>query len=71
VIREQALGVEVFLPVSAFYRDYMAARLGLGHDRFTVVKPGIDLSLYPAVRTRLGVASAFYRTGPRKWVWVC
>jgi glycosyltransferase involved in cell wall biosynthesis len=47
-IRRQCAAVDRFLPVSEYYRQFMAGRLGLDAERFTVVRPGVD-----AVRTPL------------------
>jgi glycosyltransferase involved in cell wall biosynthesis len=60
IIRRQSGAVDRFLPVSAWYRDFIAARLDLPPERFTVVRPGIDarspLRPEPSVR-RIGFLS--------------
>lgn len=44
VMAELAADVDRFLPVSRYYGEYMAGRLGLAEDRFEVVYPGVDVS---------------------------
>ena len=60
-IRRQTPGVARYLPVSRYYRDFMADRLGLAADRVTVIGPGIDLAAYPvpdaSPRRRVGFLS--------------
>lgn len=43
IIRRNAAAVDRFLPVSDWYKQFMAAKLDLPDQRFTIVPPGIDI----------------------------
>lgn len=43
ILRERAADVDLFLPVSAYYADFMGARLALPSARLVVVPIGIDV----------------------------
>jgi glycosyltransferase involved in cell wall biosynthesis len=71
LIREQLAHVDLFVAVSAFYRDYMSDYLRIPRDRIRVAPLGITLrDLEPTTRTRTPgdpfVIGYFARVAPEK-----
>ena len=50
LFKERAADVDLFLPVSRYYADYMMRRLGLSGERMRIVPVGIDPGGYPEHR---------------------
>jgi glycosyltransferase involved in cell wall biosynthesis len=71
LIREQLRHVDLFLPVSEYYADYMAERFGIPREKLRVAPLGITLrDLEPSPRTRTQndpfVIGYFARVAPEK-----
>lgn len=54
LIREHANGIDAFVAVSRYYREFMAEYIGLPRERIHVVTPGIPVDVFP----RRGAAEA-------------
>lgn len=52
-LRDNAAGIDAFVPVSRFYGDEMAKRLGIDSERLHVVENGIDVHDLQTEPTRL------------------
>jgi glycosyltransferase involved in cell wall biosynthesis len=69
LIQAASADVDAFLPVSAYYRDYMANYLGIGRDKMRMIPLGINLDGYvtrPATRSDVFTVGYLARIAPEK-----
>ena len=53
LLGKNAAAVDLFLPVSRFYAEYMTQRIGLPEDRIRIVPVGIDMDGFPEASSPL------------------
>ncbi len=46
ILRQRCEDIDMFVPVSEYYKTFMRERLGAGEEKFSVVRMGIDISAY-------------------------
>jgi glycosyltransferase involved in cell wall biosynthesis len=69
LIREAAAHVDVFLPVSRYYLDFMPGYLGIPREKMRLVPLGINLDGYaprPTARSETFTVGYFARVAPEK-----
>jgi glycosyltransferase involved in cell wall biosynthesis len=54
LLRERAADADHFIALNQFFADFMGGRLGVPHDRVTVIPHGVDLAVFPSEPPDLG-----------------